>query len=119
MPEFIRAQRLLRPSRKKQIVLEIEDSIDLLQELQTVFDLLLYLIAPAENVGVVLLESADSCEPRQRTTELVSVQDSEVRKSDRQLLVRMSLVLEYQAMPWAIHWLQSLCLNFVPILILK
>lgn len=68
---------------------------------------MLDLISPTEDVGVILLEAADSGKPGERTTDLIPMQHTEVSESDRQLLVRMSLVFEHQAMSWAIHGLQA------------
>jgi hypothetical protein len=70
-------------------------------------DFLLDLISPTEDVGVILLEAADSGKPGESTTDLIPMQHTEICESDGQLLVGMSLVFEHQAMPWAVHGLQA------------
>ena len=67
---------------------------------------MLDLISPAKDVGVILLEAANSGEPGERTTNLIPMQHTEISESDRHFLVGMSLVFENQAMPRAIHGLQ-------------
>jgi len=67
---------------------------------------LLNLISPAEDVGVILLEAANSGKPGERATNLIPMQHTEISESDRHFLVGMSLVFENQAMPRAIHGLQ-------------
>lgn len=86
---------------------ETEKSIDVVEKLYASKDFLLNLISSAEDVGVILLEAADSGESRERTTDLIPMQHTEICESDGQLLVGMSLVFEHQAMPWTIHGLQA------------
>lgn len=86
---------------------ETEKSIDVVEKLYASKDFLLNLISSAEDVGVILLEAADSGEPGERTTDLIPMQHTEICESDGQLLVGMSLVFEHQAMPWTIHGLQA------------
>jgi hypothetical protein len=92
---------------EKYVPLKTEESIDVVEELYASKDFLLDLISPAENVGVVLLEAADSGKPGERPTDLISMEHTEICESDGQLLVGMSLVFENQAMSRAIHGLQS------------
>ena len=80
----------------------------MLEELQAVQDLRFDLVSSAEDVCIVLLEASHPRQPSQGAAELISVQDSEVGELDRQLLVRVGFVLENQAVPWAVHGLQSL-----------
>ena len=98
---------MLWSSGEEYVPLETEQSIDVVEELYASKDFLLDLISPTEDVGVILLEAADSGESGERTTDLIPMQHTEICESDGQLLVGMSLVFEYQAMPWAIHGLQA------------
>ena len=91
----------------------------MIKKIEAVQDLLFNLVSPAEDMRIILLKSADSCKPRERAAELISVQNSKVRKPNRKLLVGMRLALEDQAVARAVHWLQSLCLNPFPILVLE
>ena len=91
----------------------------MIKKIEAVQDFLLNLVSPAENVRIILLKSADSCESSKCTTELISMQNSKVCNPDRKLLVGVSLALEDQAVDGAVHRLQSLCLNPVTILVLE
>jgi len=61
-----------------EIVLETIDSIDVINEVKSSRDLLLDLIVSTEDMGIILLESSDSCETGKGTMDLISVEDTEV-----------------------------------------
>lgn len=73
--------------REDNVPLETEEAVDVIEEPQTGVNLFLDLIPSAENVRIVLLKTAYSSEPREGSTDLITVQDPKVRKPDRQLLV--------------------------------
>jgi hypothetical protein len=58
-------------------------------------------------VCVVLLKTPDPNEPRECASQLVSMQNTEVCELYRQLLIRSDRIRIYQAVPWTVHWLQS------------
>ena len=64
-------------------------------------------------MGIVLLEPSDSCQPRQGTFELVSVQNPEISHSDWQVSVRSLVKIEHYAVTRTVHWLQSVLFSFI------
>ena len=43
---------------------------------------------------------------------LVSMEDSEISHSDREILIRSLGQSKHHAMAWAVHWLQTVLLSF-------
>ena len=68
-------------------------------------------------MSIILLESPDSGESWQSSTQLVPMKDSKVSHSYWQLPIWVSLIFEDQAMAWAVHGLQPLSLYFISILL--
>ena len=54
---------------------------------------------PAEDVGIVLLESAHTRQPLQGPAVLIAVQDAEVREAQGELPVAASAVGKHEAVP--------------------
>ena len=75
----------------------------MIQELQTRLDLRFNLVSSAKYMGIILLEAADSRKTREGAADLVSMQDTEICKSNRQFLIGVSVVFEHEAMAWAVH----------------
>ena len=76
-------------------------------------DLVHNLVRRAEVVGIILLESSDSGESRQGSTNLVSMKHSEISESHGQLSISSQLITKHQTVGWAVHGLhaESLILN--------
>ena len=63
-------------------------------------------------MGIILLESSDSGKTAEGTREFVSVEDTKVSVSQRELLVGSEDGIEHDTMARAVHWLQSKLLFF-------
>lgn len=64
-------------------------------------------------MGIVLAETTYTGETRKCTRKFVSMKYAEIRESERKLAVRSKLIVEHEAVTWAVHWLhsESLVLN--------
>ena len=65
------------------------------------------LVNLAENMSVVLLESTDSDQTAESSRNLVSVKDTKVSISDRQITIRVNTVREHDCVGWAVHGLET------------
>jgi len=107
IPKFLRAQCLFRTCRQCEGSLEAEDFVNIHQEFEARLHLLLDLVRPNEDVGIVLLEAADTREAGQGAAGFVSVEHTEVRIAQWELFVTADTVVEHQKVPRAIHRLEQ------------
>ena len=78
VPELVRTETILWARRQLKLVLEPEETVDVLEEIERLLDLLGQLVLSTENVSIVLLEATNSDQTIQSSGNLVSVQRSEV-----------------------------------------
>lgn len=122
IPSLDIAQVVIRTSRKLKAEVKAEQPIYVLHEIEQPADLIFnlhdlsskfllksggaHLRGHAEYVRIVLYESPNSRQPRQRTRRLIPVDNAEFCHADGQLLVTPVARVEDQAMAWAVHGLQ-------------
>ena len=97
----------LGPGGELHLVGEAEDLVNLVEHLHESRKLLLHLILAAEDVRVVLLESAHASETVQRAAELVAVEHAKVGEPHGQLAEGSLAVAKHHAVPGAVHRLQA------------
>ena len=100
-------QKLLGAGRESQAEFETKDAIDVLQEIKSGIHLGTELVETAEQMGIVLLETADTGQTAQGTRSLVTVENTEIGKAERQLTVRTLTDTKHQAVSRAVHGLES------------
>merc|ERR1719445_7383 len=84
----------------------------MLQKVQDIFNFFFDLIQSAEDMRVILLKASNSCEPSERATCFISMQNAEVCHSDGKVAVGFLESSKHHAMPRAVHRLQSKLLFF-------
>ena len=87
VPLLVGAELVLGPGRELEARLEPEQVVDELGEVEAAEDLVLDLLAGAEDVGVVLGDVPDAEEAVQRARQLVAVQRRRLGVAQRQLPV--------------------------------
>ena len=70
--------------------------------------LILNLFLGAENMAIILIETAYPHDAVEGTGRLVAVTGSKFAKADRQFTVTAQVLPEYLNMAWAIHWLDGI-----------
>jgi hypothetical protein len=96
---------------KIEFELETENTIDVFKEVEDTKDFSHDLVRHAEDVGIILLEPADTSETRKSASDLISVEDTEVTVPDGQLFVGADSVIEHEAMARAVHGLHAKALR--------
>ena len=92
MPIFVRSDILLLVVRIAQrdlrrIFIEAQRSEDIEHDIDHLHELILQLIGTAEDVGIVLSKSTDTCQSMQLTALFVPIDRSEFGETQRQILV--------------------------------
>ena len=109
VPEFVRADALLRPGRElHHDLVEAEVLIDRKDQLVDLVALGRELILGAEDMRVVLGERAHAHHAMQRARGLIAMHDAEFGEPQRQLAIRAQAVLEDLDMAGAVHRLQRI-----------
>lgn len=101
------SEELLRAGGKSQGELESENAIDVLQKVEGGIHLISELVETAEQVSIVLLETADTGQTTEGSRSLITVKDTEIGKAKRKLTVRTLTDTEHQAVSRAVHGLES------------
>jgi len=65
-----------------------------------------------ENVSVILLESSDSGQTRESARDLITVENTKIGKSKRQISVGADLVIKHYAVGRAVHRFHTETLSF-------
>ena len=107
LPLLVRSERLLGPRRQLEERLEHEGLVPLADQLEQRGDLVLDLIQPAVDVGVVLRELPHAHEAGQRPRPLVAMQTPHVREAQGQIAVRAQRVAIDQRGFRAVHRLEA------------
>ena len=81
VPDLDLAEVTLGASRELHFVRQAEHAVDLVEKLEELGELVLHLIRAAEDVRVVLLETANAGKAVQSAAELVAVEDAEIREA--------------------------------------
>jgi hypothetical protein len=74
---------MLGPSWELDVPFEAEEAINVVKELDAADNLVGNLILPAKDVCIILLKPADSCQARERTTDLIPMEHSKICNSNR------------------------------------
>ena len=107
VPHRVRADALFRPRRQlHDHFLETEILVDRHHQVVDLQDLRLELLFGAEDMRVVLRESAHAHQPVQRAGRLVAMHVAEFRQPDRQVAIRLQTMLEDLDVAGAVHRLQ-------------
>ena len=107
MPVFVAADILLRAGREVNVVVaEAEGAKDMEIEAENILDLIFELVGPAEDMGVVLGETAHAEEAVQGAGTFVAVDRAQLAPADRQLTVAALLAVENPDMEGAVHRLE-------------
>lgn len=104
---------MLRAGGKLERVFEVENRVYVVEQVQHFHYFTFDLVRAAEDVGIILLELPHPREARERPMQLVSVQDSKVSHSVRQVLVGSLDESKHDAVAWAVHRLEPILLTFV------
>ena len=80
----------------------------MLEEVQTVLDLGSDLLRSAENMSIILLESANANQTTKSARDLITVKDTEISVAEGKITVAVDAVLEHDAMSGAVHRLEAL-----------
>jgi hypothetical protein len=107
IPHSIITKLVSRSCGEIEFELKTENTIDVIKEVKDTKDFSHDLGGHAEDVGVILLESAHTSETRESTSDLISVEDTEVSVSDWQLFIGADSVIEHETMAGAIHGLHT------------
>jgi hypothetical protein len=107
VPHGIVSKLVSWTGREFQLKLESEDTVNVIKEVKHSQDLLHDLLRCAEDVSIILLETSHTGETREGTSDLVTVENTEVTKPDGQLSVGSDGVVEHQAMARAVHRLHA------------
>ena len=107
LPELVRPEALLRSGGQLRARLEAERGVLLAHQRQGEAQLVVDLVVPAEDVGVVLRQLAHPEHPGQDAGALLAEQDRVVGEADRQLAVRVRARLVDQDLLRAVHRLQA------------
>ena len=111
VPHRVITELVSWPCGEIEFELETENTIDVIKEVEDTKDFSHDLVRHAEDVGIILLEPADTSETRESTSDLISVEDTEVTVSDGQLFVGADSVIEHEAMARAVHGLHAKALR--------
>lgn len=113
-PRFELAEVLFRTCRKLELELKAKLAVHVLQKVEADGHLVFELFGHAEVMGVVLLEAANASQARKSSAQLVAVKDAKVGKSHGQFAVRAVAMRKHQAVPRAVHRLETkhFLLNF-------
>ena len=118
-PQLNIAHSLLRTSGQFELERHSENTVNVFHEVQDTADFLLDLVGTAEDVGIILLETADTSQAVQGTRQFITMKDTEVGETDRQFyrmrmnwfadrtLVGVERVLEHEAVAGTVHGLQT------------
>jgi hypothetical protein len=112
VPNFYFTQIVIRASGKSKFVLEPKEAVHVVDEVEAGQNFSLNLVHSAENVGIILLESAHSGETSKSAGNFVSVEHAEVGKSDGEISVGSLDLVEHQTMSGTVHWLETMNLIF-------
>ena len=118
VPELQITHGLLRTSREGQLRTHAKDIVDLLHKVKRGAHFLLdlhpstchsntYLLLGTEDVAIILLEATDTSETIESTRELITVEDTKVRETERKVSVGTASVLEHEAVTGAVHGLET------------
>mmetsp|Transcript_5666 Transcript_5666/g.21354 ORF Transcript_5666/g.21354 Transcript_5666/m.21354 type:complete len:280 (-) Transcript_5666:986-1825(-) len=107
VPQLSTSHEFLWTSRKFERERQLESTVHILHELQTILNLFCHLVTSAEYMSVILHESSHSSESGQSATEFVSMQRRKISKPHGKLSVTPLFVSKHETMSWAIHRLES------------
>ena len=107
IPDLNVAEELLRAGGERHGEAKAKDGVDVLEEVKGTLDLLFDLLRGAEDVGIILLEPADTGEAGEGPAELIAVEDSKVGQPERELAVRAGAEAEHEAVARAVHGLEG------------
>ena len=103
VPLLVGAEFVVGPRRELELRLELEQVVEVLRVVDAAEDLVLDLLARAEDVRVVLGDVADAGEAVQRADQLVAVERRRLRVAERQLAVAAERRGEEPHVPGAVH----------------
>jgi hypothetical protein len=101
---------LLRTRGQLQHILEPEHRVNIVNQIQHAQNLRLNLVRPAKDMRIVLLEPSHSSQSRQRSVQLVPVQDTKISHPDGQIPVGMLVHVEHDTVTGTIHGLETVLL---------
>jgi len=103
IPSFFRSEFVLRAGRELELESESKDGVDVEQEVQSAMYLSSDLVHGTEDMGIILLEASNSNKTAQSTGDLVSMEDTEVSESHREITITVDTLLKHDAMSRTIH----------------
>eukprot|EP00050_Salpingoeca_kvevrii_P006220 m.288086 g.288086 ORF g.288086 m.288086 type:complete len:548 (-) comp11898_c0_seq1:182-1825(-) len=107
VPRLDIAKKLLGARGEVELKRKAKRAVHVGEKVEAALNLLVDLLGEAEDVGVILLEAADTREAREGAGKLVAVEDAKVGKAKRELLVGAVAVLEDEAVSRAVHGLEG------------
>ena len=110
LPHLICAHRVLGARRELCLVRQSERAVDLVEEVDRVLDLTLDLIGGHKEMRIILREVADAEEPVQSTRKLVTMDESQLCQTQRQVTVAVQLRTIDEHAAGAVHRLDCIVL---------
>ena len=110
LPVLQFAHVILRHGGQLDLIGQTEGGVNLIEQTNDVLDLVLHLIPGHEDVGIILREAAHAEQAVQRTGQLVTVYQTQLADTQRQLLVGVRLSLVNQHAARAVHRLDCVIL---------
>ena len=107
IPHVVRSDRLLRTRGNLRCVLEAERGHDVVHQIKDATTSSTTCFARAEYVRVVLREAASAHETVHNTAHLMTIDRAELEVAQRQVTVRMNIVLVQHHMARAVHGLHA------------
>ena len=110
LPHLICAHRVLGARRELRLVRQSERAVDLVEEVNRMLDLALDLIGGHKEMRIILREVADAEEPVQSTRKLVTMDESQLCQTQRQVTVAVQLGTIDEHAAGAVHRLDCIVL---------
>ena len=110
LPHLIRPHRVLGARRELCLVRQSERAVDLVEEVNRVLDLTLDLIGGHKEMRIILREVADAEKPVQSTRKLMTMDEAQLGKTQRQITVAVQLGTIDEHAAGAVHRLDCIVL---------
>jgi hypothetical protein len=104
---------VLWPCGKIELKFKAKNLVDVLHKVKSIIDLLFDLIRSAEYMSIILTEPPYSSQSGESSCQLISMQNSKVCKSNREIFVTSWLRLVEQIVPRTVHRLNSIPTAFI------
>ena len=108
LPVFVAAHGILRTGRQLYMILEAEQGINFVDQSCNAFDFVLNLLRCHEDMGIILCETAHTHQTMQLTGFFMTVYQTKLAHTQRQISVRTGFRCIYQNAAGAVHRLDRI-----------